>query len=126
MNELKIELFQKGAMSRDVPRFFVAMADGAYAHTRERPSPSSFNSLMAPFHKPIKQAVIDGTLGVRNQGGSSRSASRRSRILLSLFILNHLEGVMMRDVLDHQINCCRVERLEACPKLFQDGGIMRI
>jgi hypothetical protein len=126
MNELKIELFQKGAMSRNVPRFFVVMADGAYARTREPPSPSSFNSLMAPFHEPIKRAVIDGTLGVRNRGGSSRNASRRSRILLPLFILNHLEGVMIRDVLDHLINCCRVERLEACPKLFQEGGITRI
>ena len=113
MNELKIELFQKGAMSKNVPRFLIAMADGAYTRSRKRPSPSSFNSLMAPFHKPIKRAVIDSTLWVRNHGGSSWNASRWRRMLLFLFIVNHHEGVVMRDILDHQINCCQVERLEA-------------
>ncbi len=113
MNEIKIELFQKGAMRQNWPRFHNAMADGAYTHSREHPSPLSFDSLMAIFYEPIEQAVIDSTLWVCNRGGSSWNASRRRRMLLFLFIADQGEGVVMRDILDHQINRCLVERLEA-------------
>jgi hypothetical protein len=51
--------------------------------------------------KPVEWAVPDSPLTIEVCGGSSRDASRQTRILLVLLIVDDSERVVIRDVLDH-------------------------
>ncbi len=102
------------------------MANWAYTHPREHASPSGLDAPVTILDKPVKWAVPDSPLTIDACGGSSRDESRRTRILLVLLIVDNSERVMIRDVLDHQINCPQFERLEARPELIHNGGIVNI